>query len=337
MSKLLVIVGVTGNQGSSVAEAFLKDPTWKIRGTSRDPSKPASLALAAKGIEIVPGDVDNVESLKKAFKGANVIFGNTAFNIGVIIAPTDADIAKLKPNQTTNEYVFDEEVQQGKNIVDAAATVGDSLELFVWSGLSHTKKWSKGKYTNVYHFDSKATVLDYVHEKYPDLAKKTSQLQMGLFINNWKWGQGAVPWEKRPDGSLLLRVPGNGDTPVPFIVPSDAGLFVKALSKLPPGKNIIAYGDLMPWKDLVALWTKITGFPAAFEHATVEDHDKLAPGGYGLEIGEMYAYMQEFGYWGKDDESVIFAKDLDVKPTRIEDYIRNEDWSELINRPVPGS
>lgn len=66
----------------------------------------------------------------------------------------------------------------------------------------------------------------------------------------------------------------------------------------------------MPWKDLVKLWSKVTGFPAAFEQATVEDHDRLAPGGYGLEIGEMYAYMQEYGYWGKDDESVIFTKDV---------------------------
>jgi hypothetical protein len=39
-------------------------------------------------------------------------------------------------------------------------------------------------------------VVEYIHEKYPELGKKMNMLQMGLFITNWKWGQAAVPWEK---------------------------------------------------------------------------------------------------------------------------------------------
>lgn len=134
--------------------------------------------------------------MKEAFKGANLIFGNTAFDIGPVIAPSEADLASLKPNQTIREAIFDKEVRQGKNIADAVATVGDSLELFIWSTLSHAKKWSKGKYGNVYHFDSKATVVDYIQEKYPEVAKKMSLLQMGFFMTNWMWGQAAFPWEK---------------------------------------------------------------------------------------------------------------------------------------------
>lgn len=109
--------------------------------------------------------------------------------------PTEADIAKLKPNQSLREWCYETEVQQGKNIADAVASV-EGLELFIWSTLSHTSKWSKGKYTGVYHFDSKAVVVHYINEMHPALAKKTSLLQMGLFITNWKWGQAAVPWEK---------------------------------------------------------------------------------------------------------------------------------------------
>ncbi|KAH7413108.1 hypothetical protein BKA64DRAFT_771082 [Cadophora sp. MPI-SDFR-AT-0126] len=338
MSKLIVIVGITGNQGGSVASAFLRDPSWKIRGISRDPSKASSQSLVSQGIEIVPGDVDDIDSLKAAFKGANIIFGNTAFS-NAFAMPTDSDLEKLSPGQTLREWCYELEVQQGKNIVDAAASVVDTLDLFIWSTLSNASKWSRGKYTGVYHFDSKAKVVDYLHEIHPSLGEKTSLLQMGLFITNWKWGQAAVPWEKRPDGSLLLAVPGTGDVPVPLIVPSDAGKFVKALSQVSSGKNLLAFGDLMTWSEYVALWSKITGLPAKFEQSTVDALDKLAPGGYGEEIGEMYAYMQEFGYWGKDDDSVIFPKDLgvEVDATRIEDYIKNEDWSELINRPVPGS
>ena len=47
---------------------------------------------------------------------------------------------------------------------------------------------------------------------------------------------------------------------------------------------------------------------------TVLEHDRFAPGGYGEEMGEMYAYALEFGYWGKEDETVVFAKDVSFLP-----------------------
>ena len=124
-----------------------------------------------------------------------MIFGNTAFS-GVIAINTAADIEKLAQGQTLREWAYQLEVQQGKNVVDAAASAVNTLNLFIWSTLSNAGKWSKGKYTGVYHFDSKAKVVDYLKETYPTLKEKTSLLQMGLFITNWKWGQAAVPWEK---------------------------------------------------------------------------------------------------------------------------------------------
>lgn len=181
-------------QGSSVAEAFLKDPSWTIRGISRNPASDASNSLRNRGIEIVQGDSDDVESLKAAFQGAHTIFGNTAFS-NAFAQPTEADIAKLRPDQTLREWCYELEFNQGKNISDAAASI-DTLELFIWSSLSDATKWSGGKYKGVYHFDSKAHVVEYIHKTYPELSKKLSLIQLGLFITNWKWGQAAVPWEK---------------------------------------------------------------------------------------------------------------------------------------------
>ena len=109
---------------------------------------------------------------------------------------------------------------------------------------------------------------------------------------------------------MLLRIPGSGNVPIPLVVPPDAGEFVKAVTKVAPGKNVLAFGDLIIWAEYVKLWSKITGVPAEFEHSTVGDLDRIALGGYGIEIGEMYAYAQDFGYWGKDDKSVVFAKDV---------------------------
>ena len=57
MSKILTVWGATGNQGGSVIRAVLADPVlskeFKIRGITRDVSKPAAQALAAKGVEVV--------------------------------------------------------------------------------------------------------------------------------------------------------------------------------------------------------------------------------------------------------------------------------------------
>jgi hypothetical protein len=120
---------------------------------------------------------------------------------------------------------------------------------------------------------------------------------------------------QRPDGSMVLRIPGNGDVPIPLVVPSDAGIFTKALSQLSPGHNLIAFGDRLHWADYVKLWSKITGVPATFEKVTVEEHAAMAPWGYGEEIAEMYAYAMDFGYDG-GDPSVKSAEEVRVNHRR---------------------
>jgi uncharacterized protein YbjT (DUF2867 family) len=154
---------------------------------TRDPSKPAAQALAAQGIEIVPGDLDDVDSLISAFRGANAIFGVTDYWVHF---GDPANAEKLKPGQTINEYAYEAEVRQGRNVVDAAATAEGTLTHFILSSLADAKRWSKGKWTRNYHFDSKAHVADYIEETYPALWKKTSLLLLGYYMTNWKLGMG---------------------------------------------------------------------------------------------------------------------------------------------------
>jgi uncharacterized protein YbjT (DUF2867 family) len=57
MVKLLTVFGATGKQGGSIIESVLSDATLReefaIRGVTRDVSKPAARALAARGVEVV--------------------------------------------------------------------------------------------------------------------------------------------------------------------------------------------------------------------------------------------------------------------------------------------
>lgn len=57
MSKLITVFGATGQQGGSVIRTILLDETlskdFKIRGISRDTSKPAAQALLKQGVKLV--------------------------------------------------------------------------------------------------------------------------------------------------------------------------------------------------------------------------------------------------------------------------------------------
>ena len=57
MSKLITVFGATGKQGGSVIRAIQADPDlkseFKIRGVTRDVSKPAAKELEKKGVEMV--------------------------------------------------------------------------------------------------------------------------------------------------------------------------------------------------------------------------------------------------------------------------------------------
>jgi hypothetical protein len=85
------------------------------------------------------------------------------------------------------DVAYETEVQQGKNIVEAVLTiVNTTLETFILSSLSAAKRISGGKYMQVLHFDGKADAVDTIERDYPELAKKTLVLQLGLFMSNWR-------------------------------------------------------------------------------------------------------------------------------------------------------
>ncbi|KAH6983850.1 hypothetical protein EDB80DRAFT_824176 [Ilyonectria destructans] len=323
--KIITIVGVTGNQGASVADAFIKEGGWHIRGITRDPSKPSSQAWADKGVELVKADVNDAASLKTAFAGSTVIFGVTDFwgNVG---DPTAQALA-ASTGRPINAIAYDTEVQQGRNIVDAANATVETLDRFVLSTLSPTKKWSKGKYTHNLHFDGKWEAVEYLKATYPDLDKKTSYLQVGLYMTNWKASPLATP-TKQPDATFLLRIATDGDAPVPMVeARRDTGKFVKALVHVEPGKNLLGFGSLISWNEFAAVWGKIHGVTCRFERLDRKVLEEAIPGGIGEEVADMFEYIGDFGYDGSDP-SVVHHTDLDVEVPvyTVEEYIKGEVW-----------
>ena len=187
--KLIVIIGITGNQGGSVANVFRQKPEWRIRGVTRNKSSDVSQKLAADGIEMVEANLHDASTLIPAFKGANLIFSVTDFWTPYFTPANNAKAQEL--GKHIGRYAYELEYEQGKNIADAAAApevLGglDEPVGFIASTLSSARECSKGKYQELWHFDSKADVFPgYVSEKHPELLKKMSFLQTGYFMSSW--------------------------------------------------------------------------------------------------------------------------------------------------------
>ena len=120
-----------------MADIFLKEPGWKVRGITRDPSKAAAKSLADRGAEMVAGDLDNTESMKKALSGANVIVGITDM-MQFLFDPKTNALAK-EQGRGANEIAAEHEQVHGKNLMDAVASSADSLDRFIFSAFSDSK------------------------------------------------------------------------------------------------------------------------------------------------------------------------------------------------------
>lgn len=139
-------------------------------------------ALATRGADVVKADLDDPASLSPAFEDAHVIFAVSDF-WGLYGDPANPPKAAAAA-QPLNVWAANHETQQLKDVIDAAAKV-PSLGHFVLSSLSDATKWSGGKYSHVYHFDSKAKAETYGRENHPELWAKTSIFQAGYFLNNF--------------------------------------------------------------------------------------------------------------------------------------------------------
>lgn len=148
---------------------------------TRNPISTKARALAARGAEIVQADMDSPYTLTSAFENAHAIFAVSDF-WGLYSDP--ANEAKATKDQPLNVWAANHETEQLKGVIDAAARI-PTLERFVLSSLSNATKRSWGKYTHVYHFDSKAKAETYGRETYPELWKKTSIFQAGFFLSNF--------------------------------------------------------------------------------------------------------------------------------------------------------
>lgn len=80
LAPVVVVVGITGQQGGSVARALIaSDKPYRIIGLTRDATRPSAKQWLDLGIELrqVAISVGNEDAVLKAFEGADILFVST--------------------------------------------------------------------------------------------------------------------------------------------------------------------------------------------------------------------------------------------------------------------
>ncbi|KAJ0413467.1 hypothetical protein BJY00DRAFT_296830 [Aspergillus carlsbadensis] len=314
MSKLVVVVGATGTQGGSVVDALLADPSYRVRGLTRNPQSDNAQALAAKGAEIVTADLNDEPSLVAAFAGANVIF-----------AITDFFEPAMKLGVEEGKKV---EFAQATNMIRAAKQI-PSLEQYIWSTLPNANALSKGKYS-VPFFDNKSAVDDYIRRDEAFL-KKTTFLYLTFFSTNVFFPV-FLPIHIKTANKYIQILPAAPDTPISSISNArhNVGVFARGVIKNRPAGGSYVFGSVedTTLQEYLATWGKATGISAAEGSTEVVqislDKYKAIWPGYGDLMGEMIAF------WGELRER-SWETPLGTRPVRVQEFLDEADSKEVLS------
>ncbi|KAL2760157.1 hypothetical protein ACRALDRAFT_2092573 [Sodiomyces alcalophilus JCM 7366] len=329
--KLITVLGITGTQGGSVASRFLSHADWRVRGLTRNPASAKAKEWAGRGVEMVKGDHDDLESLKAAFKGAHAIFAVTdwAANYFRVSEDTALQAQAKAAGRTVEEYAGDLEKAHGINVATAASDpeVLSTLEKFVFSTLPAVQAISGGKYKHAYEFDSKAGAESYIRERLPELRARLSTVTMGVFQENWADVAAFRP-QKKPDGTfefLRLNVPGPHQETPEVIATKDTGAFVEALVlHHPPGTDVLGASDILTKPEYAALWGRTMGVEAGARDVELEEYLRYIPEGLEETIVDDLKFFAEYGYAG-GNPNVKTPAELGIKTTPLEDFFRSEE------------
>jgi len=240
MTKPIVLVtGATGNQGGGVVNALLADGTYAVRGLTRNTESPAAKALQARGVELVQGDADNLDSLVKALDGAHGAYFVTNY---------------------WEHFSYKKEIQQANNFATAARTAG--LKHAIWSTLDDTRPDLAGKFKPLVddlitpHFDGKA-IAD---QEFTKAGVPTTFLLTSMYNENFlNFGMGP---KKGADGNYVLGFPFPQDVPLVLISVADVGHAVLGILKKGPelvGKRVGVAGEFITLPELAKQFSQIFG------------------------------------------------------------------------------
>ena len=291
--KIIAVLGATGSQGGGLVRAILNDPTggFAARAITREPNSDKAKELAKAGAEVVSADVDNVESLKRAFQGAYGAYCVTFY------------WAHFSPEK---------ELAEAKAMATAARD--SRLQHVIWSTLEDTRQWVPlsdtrmptlmGKY-KVPHFDAKGESNRF----FTELGVPTTFLLTSFYWDNFiQFGMGP---KQGPDGKLAITFPMD-DKKLPGIGAEDIGrcaygIFKKGREFI--GKTVGIAGEHLTGAQMASAFSRALGREVVYNAVSPEVYR-----GFGFpgadDLGNMFQFKRDFQQVFCGARSVEFSRSL---------------------------
>jgi uncharacterized protein YbjT (DUF2867 family) len=304
--KIIAVLGATGSQGGGLVRAILAAPAggFAARAITRDVNKDKAKALESAGAEVVKADLDDVESLKKAFAGAHGVYAVTNF---------------------WEHFSGEKEKAQAKNIAEAAKAAG--IKHVIWSTLEDIRKFMKPddkrmpmlqqKY-RVPHFDAKAEANAYF-----------SGLPTTLLVTSFYWDNlymfGLAP-KKGEDGQLAWTFP-MGTAKMAGIAAEDIGKVAYGIFKAGKeyvGKTVGIMGDALTIDEMGKTLAKVLG-TGPIKYNAVEADVYRSFGFPGAdEMGNMFQAYRDFAKEMLANRSVETARKLNPSLQTFEQFVTKQ-------------
>lgn len=293
MSKILAIFGATGQQGSSVLNHVLQNPSlsqqYKLRALTRNPTSEKALQLKEK-VEVVAADVLDRASLEAALQGVHTVFAMTTPLVG--------------PGAPEGDIALEWEFENAKRIADVALAAG--VKYFIFSTLPSVRDMSGGKYTAVTPFDAKAKAETYIRGLGPKM--ESAFFCPGSFMENFQ-AQFWIAPQRDADGTWTLARPAAAGSRIPLIAAvDDSGKFVGRILEHPDkyvGKRLCAAAGRYSWEEIVRALSKNTGERVVYKQIGYEHWKAMFPFA-GQLFEEAFRYAEEFGgYYGQSEEHEV--------------------------------
>jgi uncharacterized protein YbjT (DUF2867 family) len=303
-AKVIAVVGATGAQGGGVVRAIQTDPNggFIARAITRDVNSDKAKALAKLGAQVVAGDVDDAESLKRAFQGAHGAYCVTFF---------------------WNHFSVEKEMAEAKSMADVAKATG--VQHVIWSTLEDTRKWIplsdnrmptlKEKY-KVPHFDGKGESNHF----FTDLNLPVTLLNTSFYWDNFiSFGMGP---KKGPDGKLAITLP-MGDKKLPGIAAEDIGKCAYGIFKKGPEyvrKTVGIAGEHLTGAQMAATFTKVLGQPVAYNSVPPEVYRSFGfPGAD--DLGNMFQFKRDFEEYYCGARNIAVSRSLNPSLQTFEAFL----------------
>jgi uncharacterized protein YbjT (DUF2867 family) len=289
----IAVIGATGAQGGGLVRAIQHDPNgaFRARAVTRDVNSAKAKELAALGAEVVAANLDDAESLQRAFAGAYGAYCVTNY---------------------WEHFSPPKEAAQVANMAQAARQAG--LRHVIWSTLEDSRRWIPlsdnrmptlmGHY-KVPHFDEKGG-SDHL---FTDAGVPTTFLLTSFYWENFIYfGMGPKPG---PDGVLAITLP-MGDRKLPGIAAGDIGQCALGIFRGGQqfiGRTVGIAGEHLTGAQMADAFTRALEVQVRYNEVSPEVYR-----GFGFpgadDLGNMFQFNRDFADYFCGARSLEFSRSI---------------------------